>query len=426
MLRQARVSPLNYKEAARHLATQLKSYSLVGTLPSKEETTNPWEVAHGVYFLFVKQFQYYVCSAQQLLQKGPLAIELADGDYIYVKLKLMHQENSVFRLRKNLRLSGHLQLVKGFEDATVTAAGEIFFSQGKLILYNNKSSNFMYSIAATQREINEVFKTDTATSFFDELEDVEKILLECYRRQDELMLIRRQLDAVKMECKFLLVKSLVELALGELLTKIDVLSEGQSKQNAYLTLTEKNEINKCFQTVRSFAAIIQQCRSEADFIAEITKLDSLLEKMVVSGKKYYLYNKTLSNIASRLQKTLNVNHLMRRFNALDKELDQHLETKGLILDTIKQEAYSHRFNLIAHFPDLQLQTFGRDFNTDFLVEKHVKASNQVHVIAPEFRMPRIHSFYSKASLDINKPKASVELANSDNMMPHLKTNGWVS
>lgn len=180
------VDDYSYEAAEAYIQSNLKDYTLIGFLPQKP-VSSPWEIFPLIHFLFIKDNNYYSCSVRDLLKKekmNPPEIKLAEGGYIYVKLREKDLGKYIFRLRKNTDLTGHERLAVGFKDFTGEAGGEIYFHQGKLALYNHKSSFYAFPKEKIVAAMDEVFSAEIKSVFYEEFDPV-KILAEYEARKNK-------------------------------------------------------------------------------------------------------------------------------------------------------------------------------------------------------------------------------------------------
>jgi hypothetical protein len=424
MMSQAVTSPRNYSNAALQIATRLKDYTLIGAIPPAAKACNPWETHPDVNFLFLKDSRYYLCSAAQLLKNEGVSIALAEGGYIYVKSKPNDQDHYFFRLKKHMHLRGHALLMNGFSNHSVMAAGEIFCSQGRLILYNNKSSNFPYSIAVTQREINNVFRSETAQCFFKEIESDAKITDECQQRRRQLAKYR--LDEIKMTCQFILTKPLIETVASHFLNQIDLVIQSYSMQGDYLASEEKIEIKKLLQQLKLNIEAIYHCRSSRELRDQIHQFNILLNNTSASTPRLIKDHKVLQNMAMRLKKQFNFSRIEDKFKELDATLDAFLESKKLTYSVFRAERGEGKYALIANLSEKDLcllcceysqQVAAKSLNYPILIREKLISSN--------VKLPMLHVFHSptvvgKSSDLAGKPSFGV----CDDIAPHMGRNRW--
>ncbi|MDI1352540.1 MAG: hypothetical protein PSV35_07190, partial [bacterium] len=120
-------------------------------------------------FLFVRNGDFYIYKAHALLNQNlenvsfdnnnePVAnlnfYRIIDGNYIYVvymqKESQEHDaEHMIVLLKDNVKLSGHLPLIKPYgqehnknKNNSVLIGGEIYFHDGDILLSNHKSGSF--------------------------------------------------------------------------------------------------------------------------------------------------------------------------------------------------------------------------------------------------------------------------------------------
>ena len=183
----------SYENAHRRISSlEQRKFNLVGgCLSAGTPLKSPHERAPAAVSLF-RNAENQLCrySSKATLspvEDGTLPIVIANEAFIFVIIEV--GEEYVLRLRANVRISGHRCIGAGY-DEQIVAAGEAFICQGKLVLFNLKSSGYGDTCVHRGEWINAitaVFGAEALETYHPEVDSEAIIAAEVQQRTEQLL-----------------------------------------------------------------------------------------------------------------------------------------------------------------------------------------------------------------------------------------------